>query len=76
MHTENLPKNSTATNNFILNTNQITLYTYHDLLNENKKLTKKLLLIQIRFEFCLYNLLVRKFLNSESTTSFLGDETF
>ena len=35
MHTENLPKNSTATNNFILNTNQITLYTYHDLLNEN-----------------------------------------
>ena len=52
MQTENLLNNSR--NNFyvILNANQISLYTYPDLLKENN-LNLTGFLIQILFEFCL-----------------------
>ena len=55
METENLANNSHKQFYVFLNTNQIKLYTYPDLLNKNS--------------------LLRKFLNSESTTYFL-EETF
>ena len=55
MQTENLANNSHKQFYVLLNTNQIKLYTYPDLLKENP--------------------LLRKFINSESTTYFL-DETF
>ena len=55
MQTENLANNSQKQFYVPLNTNQIKLYTYPDLLKEN--------------------LLLSKFLNSESTTYFL-DDTF
>ena len=55
MQTENLSKNNQKQFYVPLNTNQIKLYTYPDLLKEN--------------------LLLRKFLKSESTAYFL-DETF
>ena len=55
MQTENLANNNHKQFYILLNTNQIKLYTYPDLLKENP--------------------LLRKFLNSESTASFL-DETF
>ena len=55
METENLANNMHKQFYVILNTNQIKLYTYLDLLKENP--------------------LLRKFINSESTSYFL-DETF
>ena len=55
MQTGNLAKNKREQFYVLLNTNQIKLYTYPDLLKENP--------------------LLRKFLNSESTTYFL-DKTF
>ena len=55
MQTENLVNNNHKQFYVLLNSNQIKLYTYPDLLKEN--------------------LLLRKFLNSESTAYFL-DETF
>ena len=54
IQTENLANNTHKQFYFILNTNQIKLYTYPDLLKENP--------------------LLRKFINPESTASFL-DET-
>ena len=55
MQTENLANNSHKQFYVLLNTNQVKLHTYPDLLKEN--------------------LLLRKFLKSESTAYFL-DETF
>ena len=55
MQTENLANNNHKQFYVLLNTNQIKIYTYPELLKENP--------------------LLRKFLNSESTASFL-DETF
>ena len=40
MQTENLANNSHKQFSFLLNTNQIKLYTYPDLLNENALLRK------------------------------------